>query len=222
MSEKTKIKRRRQPDFYIDKKQGLRHLLHAAIRLTLEGEDPFAITVLGQAADKVLLDLLKHAKIDDPASFADRIVPEHRRQFFEIYREAFNFLKHADNDPQSTLPVHNIVHSNELLIFINVVRYQRLYSEITRHMQCFIGLIGVLHPTLIKWGDEARGVQLKEQRKLFSHMTRRDAIRLIREQTFADPVFIGERTDDLESVGKSHSWRLSGKPGPEPFKIPVK
>ena len=44
---------------HIDKKQGLRHILHSAIRMTLNGEDAFAVNMLAQAADKVLLDLLK-------------------------------------------------------------------------------------------------------------------------------------------------------------------
>jgi hypothetical protein len=222
MSDKA-INRTRSPDFYIDKKQGLRHLLHAAIRLTLDGEDPFAITMLGQGADKVLLDLLKHAKIDDPALFEEKIVPEHRKSFFDIYRQTFNFLKHADSDPEVKLPVHDIVRSNELLLFINVARYQRLYSEATRHMQSLIGLMGVLYPNLIKWENfGAQGLRLKEERKLYSHMTRRDAITLIRERTFADPAFIAERVDDLESVRKSYNWRLSGEPGREPFKIAAK
>jgi hypothetical protein len=50
----------------MDKKRGLRHLIHAAIRLVFEGEDPFAINVIAQSAEKVELDLLRHWGHEDP------------------------------------------------------------------------------------------------------------------------------------------------------------
>jgi hypothetical protein len=46
---------------YIGKREGVRHVLHAAIRSVFYGEDPFAIHLLGQSAEKVLLDLLENA-----------------------------------------------------------------------------------------------------------------------------------------------------------------
>jgi hypothetical protein len=57
---------REPPLRYISKREGVRHVLHAAIRCVFYGEDPFAIHLLGQSAEKVLLDLLKNAKIEDP------------------------------------------------------------------------------------------------------------------------------------------------------------
>lgn len=44
------------------KQEAVKHLLHAAIRLLGAREDPFAIHLLIQSADKLLIDLAKHAK----------------------------------------------------------------------------------------------------------------------------------------------------------------
>jgi hypothetical protein len=110
-----------QPLRYIGKKEGVRHVLHAAIRSVFYGEDPFAIHLLGQSAEKVLLDLLKNAKIEDP--IFSLIKPEMRSEFFKYYREPYNFLKHADEDSDGKLRVHNIVASNDLLLYCCILRY---------------------------------------------------------------------------------------------------
>jgi hypothetical protein len=54
------------PRRYINKREGVRHVLHAAIRAVLSDEDPFAIHLLGQSAEKVLLDLLANEGVEDP------------------------------------------------------------------------------------------------------------------------------------------------------------
>jgi hypothetical protein len=87
---------REPPLRYISKEEGVRHILHAAIRSVFYGEDPFAIHLLGQSAEKVLLDCLKNAKIEDP--LLSLLKPELRSEFFKFYREPYNFLKHADRD----------------------------------------------------------------------------------------------------------------------------
>jgi hypothetical protein len=210
------------PNFFIDKKQGLRHLLHSAIRMILDGEDPFAINMLGQAADKVLLDLLKHAKIDDPIEFEDRIVPEHKKEFFRLYRQAFNFLKHADDDPNEKLPVYNLILGNETLLFFNIIRYRRLYSETTTHMQLYISCVALLHPGYIKWQNMGeKGQQFVDSRKAIEHLTRANALDLFRKRCYGNGKFLTERADDLKLVGESNHQRLSGKPGPPRFRIPI-
>jgi hypothetical protein len=45
----------------LTKNQAVRHLLHAAVRLIVAGEDPFATHMLIQSAEKLLIDLAKHS-----------------------------------------------------------------------------------------------------------------------------------------------------------------
>lgn len=208
------------PKFFIDKKQGLRHLLHAAIRLSLDGEDPFAINMLGQAADKILVDLLKHAKIDDPIQLEDRIVTERKKEFFQSYRRAFNFLKHADDDPDEKLPVYNLTLGVETLLFFNIVRYSHLYSETTAHMQLYFSYVALLHPKYFKWHNMGeRGKKVIDDRKEFEHLTRAEARDWFKKHCFNDGKFLRERADDLKPARDFYHQRLSGEPGPPTFQI---
>jgi hypothetical protein len=207
----------------IDKQQGLRHVIHAAIRMSLDCEDMFAINMLGQAADKVLLDLLNHQKIEDPMQFEAHIVPERRNEFFRLYREASNFLKHANQDPTGMLTVYDLVEANEILLFANIVRYRRLFSPMTTHMQTYFACITLLHPGLIKWQDMGTiGDEFRQGRRSFEHMTRKEVIGAIKKLCFDNPAFLNERAADLEQVRQSNQIRLSGLPGPPTFRIQPK
>jgi hypothetical protein len=135
---------REPPRRYISKREGVRHILHAAIRSVFFGEDPFAIHLLGQSADKVLLDLLKNAKIKDPV--LSLLTPDLQSTFFKFYREPYNFLKHADRDSGDKLGVHNIVASNDILLFLCIHRYSALFGSWTQHMRIFWMFVGLFYP----------------------------------------------------------------------------
>jgi len=79
------------PRRYINKREGVRHVLHAAIRALLSGEDPFAIHLLGQSAEKVLIDLLENGGVKDP--LFSLLKPDMRSIFFDIYRRILQFSK---------------------------------------------------------------------------------------------------------------------------------
>jgi hypothetical protein len=76
---------RDEPNRFITKLEGVRHILHSAIRCHLAGEDPFAIHILAQSAERVLIDILKANGISDP--FYSLIKPERRAEFLATYRE---------------------------------------------------------------------------------------------------------------------------------------
>src|SRR5438046_6516059 len=96
----------------IDKEQAVPYLLHSAIRLIMEGEDPFAIHMLAQSADKLLVDLAKargeYLKVDWELYIKD----EYQAEFFKKHREIYNFFKHADRDFDNALPVKDIIMLN--------------------------------------------------------------------------------------------------------------
>jgi hypothetical protein len=141
---------------YINKREGVRHVLHAAIRAALSGEDPFAIHLLGQSAEKVLIDLLENEGIKDP--LFSLLKPDMRSVFFDIYRESYNFLKHADQDSDGKLTrraggVRNIVGSNDLLLFTSILRYGVLFGSYTQHMWIFLKFAGFLYPGIVDCGE---------------------------------------------------------------------
>jgi hypothetical protein len=138
---------RYEPNRVITKLEGVRHVLHSAIRCQLAGEDPFAIHILAQSAEKVLVDVLKAQSIPDP--FYEMISPERRKEFFESYREPVNFLKHADKDHDGLLPVYDIVRASDLAILGTIVRLLTLGEALTAHMRVFLIFVSAQFPNTL-------------------------------------------------------------------------
>jgi hypothetical protein len=138
---------RDEPNRFITKLEGVSHVLHSAIRCQLAGEDPFAIHILAQSAEKVVIDLLKANAIADP--FHSLIIPERRAEFFETYREPVNFLKHAGKDHDGLLPVYDIVRASDLALLGAIVRLMHLGEQPTSHMRVFLIFVATQFPNTI-------------------------------------------------------------------------
>ena len=124
------------PKRYLDKGEAIRHLIHAAVRMIAAGEDPFAIHLLIQSAEKLLIDVAK--KRGDALAFdwEDVIKPEFQSEFFTLHRETYNFFKHANKDTQD-LPVHNIAEANACFLAMAIENYRVIFGDITEHMKIF-------------------------------------------------------------------------------------
>ncbi|PWT82906.1 MAG: hypothetical protein C5B58_07425 [Acidobacteria bacterium] len=193
------------PRRYIDKKEGVRHILHAAIRAVVAGEDPFAIHLLGQSAEKVLIDLLKNEGAQDP--FYSLLKPEMRDEFFAIYRESYNFLKHADRDSDGKLGVHSIVESNDLLLFTSVARYGVLFGAYTAHMSVFLKFAGLLYPGIIDWDQWPNAKTLLEGATRGS-LTRGEATAVTRLAMQQNQECQREAQQDLDDVALANSTKV--------------
>ena len=64
MSEAASNDDTREPRRWIDKQEAIRHLMHTSIRLIMKQEDPFAIHLLINSADKMLIDLSKKLDVE--------------------------------------------------------------------------------------------------------------------------------------------------------------
>jgi hypothetical protein len=101
---KLELGPRDAPRRWLTKQQAIRHLIHAAVRLIVAGEDPFATHLLIQSADKLLIDLAKHSATGKLAlDWTPLMKPEYKDALLKVHRETFNFLKHADRDHDQTL-----------------------------------------------------------------------------------------------------------------------
>ena len=56
-------------------------------------EDPFAIHLIIQSADKLLIDLSKRLKKPLKLNWAENIKDEYRSPLMAVFRETYNFLK---------------------------------------------------------------------------------------------------------------------------------
>jgi hypothetical protein len=193
---------REPPLRYIGKREGVGHVLHAAIRSVFYGEDPFAIHLLGQSAEKVLLDLLENAKIEDP--FFSQLKPEMRSEFFEFYREPYNFLKHADRDSDGKLGVRNIVASNDILLLCCIFRYGVLFGSPTQHMRVFSMFFGLFYPGTV---DLNLPDDMKKRVDAIGSPTRGGLLTQIWSDWQRDPTLQRERQEDLNDVASANASR---------------
>jgi hypothetical protein len=138
-----------EPMRTLDKQEATRHLIHAAIRMFSEEEDPFAIHVLIHAAENVLIDVAKKSGKQLRVDWESYIKKEYQGAFFTKYREIYNFLKHADRDFGTDMPVKDIMTSNVMTLFICISNYAALFGGWTNHMLRFQSFVFVLRPEVI-------------------------------------------------------------------------
>jgi hypothetical protein len=201
---------RKTPRRLMDKREAIRHLIHTAVRMIAMEEDPFAIQVLIQCADKVLIDIAKRTGRKLMFRWEERIRPEYREEFIRIHRETANFLKHADKDYDEKLHVGNITEMNVLILAVCICNYYAMYGEWTWHMQMFIVFARCYHPA---------GFVPLEQRLEFDVIAA-NLMAMTPRQFFQDwwddpmfrkifPALTKERTQDLADTFAFYSTRLS-------------
>lgn len=187
------------PDREIDKIEAIRHLLQSSIRMLFWEEDPFALQLVSQSCDKLIVDCLEADGIQSPVNFADYLKPQYLKPFYRIHRETYNYLKHAKEDRHALLGVRNIVQNNEMSIFLNVAKFNVLRKSMyTAHIRYFLGYANIIMPKYFK--DERMNQVHLENEAGFNTGTRSDLLRIIRSQALQDPKFIAERNDDIVDV----------------------
>lgn len=194
------VAERPEPKRWLSKAEGVRHLIHTAIRPVISEEDPFAVNLLAQSSEKVLLDLIKHAKMEDPFSFEHLLRPEYKKEFFAIYREPYNFLKHADKDHDGKLPVYSIVRANDVLLLGCIVRFSKLYSKLTTHMSQLFSYIVICYPQLVDF-DQASQVKMPtESLQAMRRLQRSELLETFRTSLTSSAGYHRERALDLVDV----------------------
>lgn len=139
--------KRAEPRRRMTKQEAIRHLIHAAVRMIAAREDPFAIHLVMQSSDKLLIDLSK--KLGKPLTleWSEGIKEEYRRPLMTVFRETYNFLKHADTDHAETLHVGSIAESNILQLGVACANYHSLFGEWTDHMRLLFNFAKMVMPS---------------------------------------------------------------------------
>jgi hypothetical protein len=152
----AKMSERKLPRRRIGKQDAIRHLIHSAVRLIMKMDDPFALHLIIQSVEKLLIDVAagmnKYLEMDWELCIKD----EYHGVFFKQYRETYNFLKHAKSDFEKELPVRDIMMMNVMGLFMCIVNYAKLYDVHSDHMRLFTGFVQVLMPKMIKAPAELR------------------------------------------------------------------
>ena len=162
----------------LTKREATRHLIHAAIRMIFEAEDPYAIHLLVQSAEKVLLDIGKSSGKTLFFDWESNIRPERRKDFFEKYRKTCNYLKHADDDAQRELPVRDLAQNNAIVLFMCINNHKELFEELTEHMKFYSAFVQLVFPDFFPPLDEHHRLEQTARRRLFKGSTPRDIANL--------------------------------------------
>jgi hypothetical protein len=189
----------RRPRRWIGKKEAIRHLMDSAIRLIAKQEDPFAVHLLINSADKLLIDLSKKLDKELRVNWEDYIKPEFQGQFFKKLRETYNYLKHADDDFAVELPVHNIMMINVSSLFICAANYSKLFGETTDHMMLFLVFVMNIMPEIIT-PEFAHATELLKNVSTTQGTTPAEFFDMFEQHQHALPRYGRELAKDLEDT----------------------
>jgi hypothetical protein len=134
------------PKRKIGKQEAIRRLIHTAIRMVMNEEDPFAVHLLIHSADKSLTELAGRRGADLALNWKEYVKEADLKQFFRRHRAIYNYLKHADSDAFDELSAGDISIVNVMDLFIAILNYDKLFSERTDHMKFFSLFVLVLAP----------------------------------------------------------------------------
>ena len=184
----------------MDKKEGARHLLHAAIRMFIAKEDPFAIHLLVQSADKVITDYAKKVGKALAADFDAHLRPENKKEAYAILRETYNYLKHADSDWDKSLEVRDLVRLNAITLFYCVANFGAIFGETTDHMRLILSLNSALFPEIFK--QKTPPMTFRESMRGLADSTPSEMLDAMNEFiTLVLPNFSEEKKADLADIG---------------------
>jgi hypothetical protein len=196
------------PDRLLTKEQGVRQIVHAAIRMTLSCEDAYGTHILVRAADTVIGDLHRRKGISDPLNFSNYVRKEHLQDFLAVHNETYNFLKHGHLLHDGAVPIHSIVLSNDILLWINVVRFKNLFGYLTYHMEVYGQLIRAIHPHLVKWETAEMAEMFLALRAKAEHLTRGEILEAANYGYQRDARFLAEKEEDLVDIRKANLTKM--------------
>lgn len=132
----------------VDKISAAKRQTNAAIRLLFAREDPLACLSLSSAAWQVLRDLAQVQECQWHQEFERMIRPEKRNLFWRTVNGPYNFMKHADRDPDANIEISDL---NVDLTLISCVQYYRsLTGQVTMEMRVFLSWFIILYPDILE------------------------------------------------------------------------
>lgn len=132
----------------ISKADGAKRHLSVAIRMFFERKDLVPIHTLAAAALEVLQDLCKTKGIKP--IFDDMILPEKKKELYQIFRQPQNFFKHADRDGDENLKFY--YEGTKFFIIEALILYNLLGIALFPEAIMFFAWFSKKHPNFIKQG----------------------------------------------------------------------
>ena len=154
--------------FPVSKLDAARRQLELAIELFFMERDPVATHTLAKAAYQLLSDISRHRggkpMLFDIESLKEHCVEGKEKLVFDKLREAENFFKHADRDPEAVIEFSPGI--TEFVLWESCIAHTRLTGEQTPIMKSMNGWFQIHNSeslTMEAWREEA----LSSQREYF-------------------------------------------------------
>ena len=113
----------------IDKQTAARRLIHAAIRLACQREDPLAIHILIMSAHDLIRDCAEARGKNLENSIQPKIPADQRKEVRDSLKEMHHFLRHAKEDADKTLDDSEVDSFNDALIAVTCQMHKELFHE---------------------------------------------------------------------------------------------
>jgi hypothetical protein len=121
--------------------------LDQAIQLFFERRDPVAVHSLAAAAHQVLTDLGDKKGVTNFIKRNPHIREEMRREWIRRINEPYNFIKHADRDPDEVFEFRPAVTSIFILDALQL--YQQLTGKLPHKLNIFLMWFNVAYPDAV-------------------------------------------------------------------------
>jgi hypothetical protein len=118
--------------------------LDEAVQLFFERRDPVAVHSLAAAAHQVLTDLGNAKGLQNFIKGNPYIREEMRREWIQLINEPYNFIKHADRDPEATFEFRPAV--TPVFILDALQLYQQLTGNLPHRLNVFLMWFNVAYP----------------------------------------------------------------------------
>ena len=141
--------------FPVTKLDAARRQLEMAIELFFMERDPVATHTLAKVVYQILSDINKHRGgaplLLDLESLKTHCKPGKEKLLFDKFREAENFFKHADRDPEGM--VRFSPQGTELALWESCVTYTKLTGEQTPIMKAMNGWFQIHNSEMLTMED---------------------------------------------------------------------
>jgi len=134
-------------EIILTKLDAAKRQLETAVRLYFNDADPVSIHTLVCASHEILTNL-NEKRGNSPTIISDNLIKEpYKKMVRDKIREAKNFFKHADKDPDGVLKFYPAV--NDFFLLDSCETYEILTGEKVPHFIIFRGWFNSRYPDIL-------------------------------------------------------------------------
>jgi len=138
----------------ITKETAARRLVASSVKAILWDHDPIGVHVMVLACHALLREYGDAKGLKSKLDWRNYIRPEYRQEAFRDYiKRPYNFLKHAQRDPDEILDIGNLPTQNDMMLLFNCIAHIEFFGKSFPHANLHLSRIQIEHPNFLKDGN---------------------------------------------------------------------